>query len=135
MKRLIQYISKIRLLKDSRLRCPNLSRSKSLIRTRVQRSARKPVFLYLKVLLVEVWIFRYSMMGTPVRKDLKGLILNTSKERRKRTTQLTIPMKKRIKVKKKRKVRKLNKNRRRVRCRYKRMPILSKTHLQSLAST
>jgi hypothetical protein len=122
------------LLKDSRLKCPNPSRSKSLIRTRVQRSARKQDFLYLKVVVV-VWIFRYSMMGTPVRKDLKGLILNTSKERRKRTTQLTIPMKKRIKVKKKRKVRRLNKNRRRVRCRYKRMPILSKTHLQSLAST
>jgi hypothetical protein len=134
VKRLIQYISKIRLLKDSRLRCPNLSRSKSLIRTRVQRSARKHDFLYLKVAVV-AWISRYSMMGTPAQKDLKGLILNTSKERRKRTTQLTIPMKKRIKVKKKRKVRRLNKNKRRVRCRYRRMPILSKTHLQSLAST
>jgi hypothetical protein len=98
---------------------------------RVQRSARKLGSLYLKV----GEKCRFLMMVIPVRKDLKGSILSSSKGRRKRMTRLTTPTKKRIKVKKKKRIRRLSNNKRRIRYRYRRMQILSKIHLQSSAST
>jgi hypothetical protein len=98
---------------------------------RVQRSVRKQGLLFLKAEVT----FQFSMMATPAQRDLKGLTLSISKVRRKRTITHTTLMKKRIKVKKKRKAKKLSNNKSRARCRCKRMPILSKIHLLSLAST
>jgi hypothetical protein len=130
--RLIQYISKRRLLKDSRLRCLLQSRSsRTPIRMRAQRSVRKLGLLYL--LVVET--YQFSMMAILARRDLKDSTQSTSKAKRKRKITHTTPRKKRIKVKRKRKARKLSKNKLKAKCRCKRMPISSKIHLRSLAST